>query len=152
MKPLMPKAHWLEVVERAPLISIDLIVQDSEDRVLLGWRTNEPARSTWFVPGGVIRKDEPLNEAFARIAKIELGLTLVRHNARFLGVYEHLYPGNFAEAPGISTHYIVLAHAIRVERLPIKPADAQHRELLGLKPMDLLAHPQVHENTKAYFR
>ena len=29
----------------------------------MGQRTNEPARGSWFVPGGRILKDEPLDEA-----------------------------------------------------------------------------------------
>lgn len=150
-KPLLPQGQWLEVVERAPLVSIDLIVQDPEDRVLLGWRNNEPARGTWFVPGGVVRKNERLDQAFSRIAKSELALNLQRGQARFAGVFEHLYESNFAEAAGVTTHYIVLAHAIRVNHLPRHPADTQHRKLLMLTTAELLAHPQVHKNTKAYF-
>lgn len=147
----IPAPQWLEVIQRAPLVSIDLIVQDGADRILLGYRNNEPARGSWFVPGGVIRKSERLDEAFTRIAQTELGLPLQRRGARFLGAYEHFYDTNFAGAPGIGTHYVVLAHAIRVPDLPRSPADAQHRELRAFSVEELLAHPQVHENTKAYF-
>ncbi|WP_028081802.1 GDP-mannose mannosyl hydrolase [Solimonas soli] len=149
---MLPRPEWLKIVEHTPLVSIDLIIQDAEDRVLLGWRNNEPARGTWFVPGGVIRKDETLDGAFQRIAKTEIGLTLQRGEARFVGAFEHLYTNNFAEIAGITTHYVVLAHALRVSTLPLQPADAQHREWMGLTPAELLDHPLVHENTKAYFR
>nr|WP_028007986.1 NUDIX domain-containing protein [Solimonas flava] len=142
----------MKIVEHTPLVSIDLIVQDAEDRVLLGYRNNEPARGTWFVPGGVIRKDESLDEAFQRIAKTELDLPLLRGKAHFVGVFEHMYPSNFAEVAGITTHYIVLSYAMHVSTLPLQPADTQHRAWIGLKPAELLAHPLVHENTKAYFR
>ena len=72
--PLLPRADWLQVVRHAPLVSIDLILRDAQGRVLLGLRENEPARGLWFVPGGVIRKDETLDAAFSRIARNELGV------------------------------------------------------------------------------
>jgi colanic acid biosynthesis protein WcaH len=100
---------FLEVVERTPLVSIDLVVQDRAGRVLLGRRTREPAKNTWFVPGGRIRKNETLDAAFSRITAAELGAPLARSQARLLGVYTHLYETNFAEAAGIGTHYVVLA-------------------------------------------
>lgn len=151
-RPLLPRNEWLRLVKHAPLISIDLIIQDEDDRVLLGWRNNEPARGTWFVPGGVIRKGEHLDEAFARIARAELGLHIERRAASLVGAFEHLYDTNFADVDGVSTHYVVLAYAIRLPELPVRPADQQHRELICLDPAELLAHPDVHENTKAYFR
>jgi colanic acid biosynthesis protein WcaH len=57
------------VIRLAPLVSIDLIIRDNADRVLLGLRNNEPAKGYFFVPGGIILKDEPLPEAFARTKK-----------------------------------------------------------------------------------
>jgi len=51
------REEFLEVVERAPLVSIDLIVRRGDGLVLLGRRTNEPAKDFWFVPGGRIYKN-----------------------------------------------------------------------------------------------
>ena len=52
------------VIRLAPLVAIDLIIRDPQDRILLGLRNNEPAKGYFFVPGGIILKDEPLAEAF----------------------------------------------------------------------------------------
>jgi len=49
------------------LVSIDLIIRNARDEVLLGLRSNEPAKGFYFVPGGMIRKGERLGEAFASI-------------------------------------------------------------------------------------
>lgn len=144
-------AHWLEVIQRAPLVSIDLIVRDAQGRVLLGLRNNQPAQGSWFVPGGVIRKDESLDAAFTRIAAKELGLPAQRRDAQLLGVYEHFYSDNFASAPGVTTHYVVLAHQLRVATFPAVPADDQHAQLRAFTVAELLAHPGVHANTRAYF-
>ncbi|WP_428311582.1 GDP-mannose mannosyl hydrolase [Hydrocarboniphaga sp.] len=143
--------HWLEVVQRAPLVSIDLIVRDSQGRVLLGLRNNRPARDTWFVPGGVIRKGESIDQAFSRIATVELGRPLQRSHASFKGVYEHFYQDNFAGEPDTATHYVVLAHEITVPDLDEHGPLDQHRELRLFTPTQLLADAAVHDNTKAYF-
>ncbi|MFZ9336231.1 MAG: biopolymer transporter ExbD [Burkholderiaceae bacterium] len=56
----LPENLFRSVVAHAPLVAIDLVVQDRQRRVLLGWRRNPPARGYWFVPGGRVRKDETL--------------------------------------------------------------------------------------------
>ena len=145
------RAQWLDVVARAPLVSIDLIVRDSAGRVLLGWRRNRPAQHSWFVPGGVVRKDETLDAAFARIAKTELDRTLARADARFIGVFEHRYADNFAGAASITTHYVVLAHQVHLAALPESPGDDQHGAFRAFTPQALCAHADVHPYTKAYF-
>src|SRR5215218_457853 len=61
------------IVRNAPLISIDLIIRDTCGKILVGMRTNEPAKGFYFVPGGVIRKNETLADAFSRIVAAETG-------------------------------------------------------------------------------
>lgn len=150
MTERLPQQQWQEVVERTPLVSMDLILRDAQDRVLLGLRSNAPARNTWFVPGGVIRKGEKLDQAFSRISQDELGLALNRTEAEFLGVHEHHYPDNFAGAPGFGTHYVVLPYEIRL-RQALTPPHEQHREYRWFTSAELLADARVHRNTQDYF-
>ncbi len=142
---------FLQVVKNTPLVSIDLIVRDGQGKVLLGRRANEPARGSWFVPGGSIRKDERLDQAFRRICRAELGFELEREQAQFLGVYEHLYPANFAEEPGFGTHYVVLAYEFPLPQGAVPEPDGQHDNLQWFPVPGLLREPAVHPNVKAYF-
>lgn len=151
--------EWLEVVERAPLVSIDLIVTNAQGEVLLGWRNNKPAQHFWFVPGGVVRKGETLQQAFEHTVLAELGEpTELRRKALFCGVYEHHYTDNFADVDDLATHYVVLAHRLNVEQhLPCLHdvntlPKAQHQKYIWMPIAELLCNPQVHENTKAYFQ
>jgi colanic acid biosynthesis protein WcaH len=139
------------IVRHAPLVSIDLLVRDADARLLVGQRRNRPASGTWFVPGGRIAKDEKLAEAFARLAREELGASLTITQGRLVGVFEHFYPDNALNEPGYGTHYVVLAYALAVAsefRLPT----TQHSAYRWLSDTDALADPAVHENTKAYCR
>ena len=149
--PPLPREQFLEVVARAPLVSIDLVVHDAAGRVLLGLRRNAPARGFWFVPGGIIRKNETLEMAYRRISRAELGIELQRSGSRLLGAYEHFYAENADDRPGFGTHYVVLAHAVTLEA-PLAPPPEQHSVYRWLEPVELLATADVHDNTKTYFR
>src|SRR6516162_10264536 len=119
MRPrFLNKDEFAQVVRNTPLVSIDLIIRDPDRCVLVGLRANEPAKGKWFVPGGVVRKDERLSEAFARIVKVEIGLEASIGDAKFIGVYEHLYNNNVFEAEGFGTHYVVLAHELNLDHRP----------------------------------
>jgi colanic acid biosynthesis protein WcaH len=147
---MLSREDFLVVVRNAPLVSIDLIVRDAQGRVLLGLRNNRPARGWWFVPGGVVRKDERLEQAFRRISEAELGTIRERAAARFIGPYEHLYEDNFAGEPDFGTHYVVLAWELGL------PADAgalprqQHRDYRWVSVDELGLDPAIHPNTRAY--
>ena len=151
MKPLTP-ADLSLVVRLTPLVSIDLVLRNAAQKVLLGLRTNEPAKGTYFVPGGRIWKDERLEDAFGRILKTETGLTLPFSVARFLGVYEHLYETNRFGQPGYGTHYVVLGYEINVGSISQVDGDTQHSHYVWFDEGEILRAENVHENTKAYFR
>jgi GDP-mannose mannosyl hydrolase len=97
------KDKFLDIIDATPLVSIDLIVEDSQGRFLLGKRLNRPAQGYWFVPGGRIRKNETLADAMARISSTELGAALDINKARLLGAYDHIYDDNFHGLEGINT-------------------------------------------------
>ena len=101
------------VIRLAPLVSIDLIIRDPDNRVLLGLRNNEPAKGYYFVPGGIILKDEPLADAFTRIMKKEVNRPGVLEQARLLGVFDHFYTTNRSGDPGYGTRYVVMKSGCR---------------------------------------
>jgi colanic acid biosynthesis protein WcaH len=151
-KPLkLNHRDLIEVIKKTPLVSIDLIIENSQNQILLGLRKNAPAKDFWFVPGGRILKDESIPHAFNRIAKDELGINLACEKANFIGVFEHWYPDNFTQKQKASTHYIVLAHHIKITDAPLEFPDDQHAQHKWFDKTSLLKDKKVHPNTKAYF-
>jgi len=140
-----------QVVRLAPLVSLDLIIENSAGRVLVGMRNNAPAQGFLFVPGGRILKNERVAEAFERIMKDELGIEADYRDTKLLGVFDHIYDTNFACQPGFGTHYVVLAHRIKIDDNIDITADDQHSELLWLDKNEILNNEKIHPNTKAYF-
>lgn len=137
------------IVESTPLVSIDLLVRDTQGNILLGKRVNRPAQSAWFVPGGRVLKDEPIEQAYTRLLKIELGMD--KTSSSFKGVYQHFYDDNFSEEP-FTTHYVVLAYEVifngDISSLPV----AQHNDYRWFSEMALLNNDDVHIHTKWYFQ
>lgn len=151
MTMILTPEVFLGVVQLTPLVSVDLVVRNRAGQVLVGLRANRPAQNCWFVPGGRVCKDERIAEAIERVSESELGIRVGLEQARFLGVYEHLYEDNFAGQPGFGTHYIVLAHEIVLDGPLPESTDNQHAAFRWMDVAELLASPDVHENTKAYF-
>lgn len=150
---LLSKEVFSSVVENTPLISIDLIVQNESNQVLLGKRVNEPAFGFWFVPGGRIFKDESLDIAFSRIAQEELNIDIKRSDGMFDTTYEHFYDNNVFNND-FSTHYIVLAHKIKVDYFIAPPHNdaEQHSEYKWFNIEELLENNNVHKYTQDYFK
>jgi colanic acid biosynthesis protein WcaH len=138
----------LGVIENAPLVSIDLLVTDEQGRLLVGRRVNEPARGSLFVPGGRIRKGERHDEALTRIAEDEVGLKgLEWRDENVVGIFTHVYDTNAFDAPGVSTHYVVVGYRVQPGVRLELPHGEQHSEYRWIGPTDT---DGVHANTIAY--
>jgi colanic acid biosynthesis protein WcaH len=144
-------SDFARVVRLAPLVSIDIIVKDPQGYTLLGLRVNEPAKGKYFVPGGVIRKNETIEDAFARILKAETGIKASLDEAAFLGVFEHFYDTNRFGDPDYGTHYVVLAYEICLAERPLIEMDCQHSTARWMSQTEIRQADGVHPNTKAYF-
>jgi colanic acid biosynthesis protein WcaH len=97
-------------------------------------------------------KDERISQAFERIIKDELDLEISYSEAQFFGVYEHLYPTNFAQVDGFGTHYVVLSHKLKLKAGQDIIGDDQHSRLEWFSVEQILNDEKVHQNTKAYFQ
>lgn len=149
---LLSDEDFAFIVRNAPLVSVDLIIRDPEHRVLLGCRVNEPAKGHYFVPGGAIRKNETIQNAFAKILKAETGLHTSINEAKFIGVFEHFYDTNRFGDPEYGTYYVVLAYELSLTERPSVKLDLQHSDIRWLSDAEVLSAPDVHPNAKAYFR
>jgi colanic acid biosynthesis protein WcaH len=143
------KDSFLQIIRNAPLVSIDLILRNERNEILLGYRRNRPAQNCWFVPGGRIRKGESIQQALKRIARHELGI--LPDEGRLLGAFDHFYDDNFFGLPDVATHYVALAYLIDVKSEIGIAGDDQHTELKWWNMENLLSSPAVHDNTKLYF-
>jgi colanic acid biosynthesis protein WcaH len=148
-KNRLNKDDFAFIVKNTPLVSIDLLVKNEKNKILVGLRKNEPAKGFWFVPGGRILKNETIKEAFNRITKSELGEEVSIENSLFIGVFEHIYETNFAQTPGFGTHYIVLAYKVKSPHSLKNLSKDQHNEYQWVSKKDAKLI-NIHPNTRVY--
>ena len=138
-------------VSHLPLVSIDLLVRNSDGAILLGNRENRPAMGHWFVPGGRIRRMEKLGAAFRRVAFAELGLAVEIEDAEFQGVFEHMYDDS-AFSDEIGSHYVSIAMVLVDCDLDLaKLPQIQHKEYRWFNLQEIIEDVRVHERTKEFF-
>ena len=110
----LPEETFFAAIKSLPLVSVDWVILDPQNRLLLGLRRNAPARQRWFTPGGRVRKNEPLESCLQRVAVSELGLQASDvQGARLMGVWDHFYEDSAFSAQ-VSTHYVNLPHVLRL--------------------------------------
>ena len=137
----IPADEWRTIVANVPIVSVDLVIR-YDGGVLLGRRTNEPAKGYWFVPGGRVLKGESRREAVHRIASAELGVAV--EIIESLGAFEHYY--DTADVSGVDSKQY-LANGYVVDVIDGAPeADDQHDEFRMFRsPPD-----PCHEYVRAY--
>ncbi len=105
-KKWIDKGKWRTILENVPIVSVDLFIFHNGG-IVLGKRENEPAKGEWFVPGGLILKNEKPEAAIHRIASEEFDTEVEVRD--FLETYEHIY--ETSELKGVDNkHYMVQAY------------------------------------------
>lgn len=67
------------------VLTVDVVITDDHDRVLLMQRGTEPYKGSWVLPGGIVEAGETVEQAAIREAKEEVGLDLLV--VGIIGVY-----------------------------------------------------------------
>lgn len=148
---MLPLNIFRKVVESAPLVALDLIIENNKSEYMVGKRLNAPAKGWLFVPGGRIKKGEAFSDALSRISLNETGHCFDLNEAILLGIYEHFYDDNAFGVEGFGTHYVVLGCKLQwPEHKPVCP-DKQHTQLNFSSLAELQTNPMVHPYTLAYF-
>jgi 8-oxo-dGTP diphosphatase len=114
-----------------PAVTVDAVVFDPDDHVLLIQRKHEPFQGRWALPGGFVEPDEPLDAAVIRELAEETGVR---------GVDLHQV-GAFGD-PGRDPrgHVVSIAYATTLRRRPAAAAaddaaDAHWFPVAALPPM-----------------
>ena len=68
----LPEEIFLFISKITPLVNVDLLIKDEQNRTLLTWRDDGFASAGWHLPGGIIRYKETLADRIKAVAKNEL--------------------------------------------------------------------------------
>ena len=77
------------ITSQMPIPTVEAIIINSENDLLIMKRNNPPAKGEWWFPGGRIRKGEMFLQALTRKVREETGLEV--KVLGFIGVYERIF-------------------------------------------------------------
>lgn len=139
------------------VVSVDLIVKNSEGKILVGKRKNRPAQNYYFVPGGRIYKNETIPKGIERLLEMELGVHGKKCSYNFMCISDHIYDDNFlggvTEAKqSVGTHYVCIGIEVDLlgQYIDEKVFSDQHSDIKWLTTDELQNREDVHKNTKLY--
>jgi colanic acid biosynthesis protein WcaH len=147
---MLSPENYITAIELTQIVSVDFIVYNKDNKVLIGKRRNRPAKGTYFVPGGRIFKGESIKQGIIRQFETELGISL-ENVPKIKYISDHIYEDNFTNKP-ISTHYVCIAVEIKLEKeLDNNTFNIQHEDVLWLTPEEILKREDVNIYTRYYF-
>jgi ADP-ribose pyrophosphatase YjhB (NUDIX family) len=69
----LPDEIFYYISKTTPLVNVDLLIKDENNRVLMSWRDDKYSGTGWYLPGGIIRHKETLEERLQKVALTEIG-------------------------------------------------------------------------------
>lgn len=60
-----------------PLVNVDLLIKDDNNRILLAWRDDQFAGQGWHIPGGIVRFKESFEARIEQVALTEIGCPVI---------------------------------------------------------------------------
>ena len=82
----LPDDIFYYISKTTPLVNVDLLIKDENQRTLLAWRDDPCAGVGWHIPGGIIRFKETFDYRIQKVAQIEIGLDNIQHDSNPLAV------------------------------------------------------------------
>ncbi len=91
MRQPLPKDEFERIFSKVPRLTVEVLIANDDQGVLLALRDVDPCRGTWNLAGGTVRFGEPLVDAVRRVARDELGVSV--SVGQLLGYIE--YPSHY---------------------------------------------------------
>lgn len=76
----LPEEIFLFIGRIMPVVNVDLLIKDENNRILLSWRNDYIFGEGWHVPGGVVRLKETLEDRVNKVAESEIGTKITFKN------------------------------------------------------------------------
>ena len=94
----LPQDVFWFISRLTPLVNVDLLIKDQNNRVLLAWRQDQFAGAGWHIPGGIVRYKETLEQRIQQVALAEIGQA-VQYDSKHIALNEihrtHATRGHF---------------------------------------------------------
>jgi 8-oxo-dGTP diphosphatase len=87
----LPKDEFERIFSKVPRLTVEVLIANDDQGVLLALRDVDPCRGMWNLAGGTVRFGEALVDAVRRVARDELGVSV--SVSQLIGYIE--YPSHY---------------------------------------------------------
>ncbi len=126
----------------APLVGVGVITFNSENKVLLVKRGNEPSKGLWSLPGGLVELGERVREAGVREVKEECNIDIEPEDV--ISVVDLILEDSEGK---VKYHYILIDYLARYIGGEIEPqSDVVDADWFSYDELEELNIPEVTRN------
>ena len=146
---MIPTELFQQIIENMPVFCIDIVLVH-DNKVLLTYRTDEPAKNQWWIQGGRVYKNERINEAIQRLAKRETGMEV--EVIKQIGTYEVFFDkGSLELKTGI--HDVAVCFLVKPKEELNVNLDNTHKQYKWIERVEDSLHSYVKKviNDSNYF-
>lgn len=86
----LPDELFCYISRITPLVNVDLLIKDDQNRTLLSWRDDQYAGKGWHIPGGIVRFRETLESRIEKVALSEVG-SLIQYEPTPIAVHQMIH-------------------------------------------------------------
>ena len=90
----LPEDIFFFISRHTPIVNVDLLIKDENERTLLAWRDDKFSNKGWHIPGGVIRCRETFSDRIQKVAQSELKIKSIECNLIPLCINEIFLKGD----------------------------------------------------------
>lgn len=76
----LPDDIFYYISKTTPMVNVDLLIKDENQRTLLSWRDDPCAGKGWHIPGGIIRFKETFDFRIQKVAQLEVGVKEISYD------------------------------------------------------------------------
>ena len=132
------------ISKTTPLVNVDLLIKDENERTLLSWRDDRFTGSGWHVPGGIIRFKETIETRLRKVAETEIG-ALVEFDPKPLAINQIIENKKEIRSHFISILYkCFLSKNVKIENYGLRTNDPGYLKWHVNCPEDLLKYHKIY--------
>ena len=144
----LPDEVFYYISRMTPLVNVDLLIKDENERILLAWRDDQYSGKGWHVLGGIVRFKETLETRIQKVAETEIGVD-VKFDTTPVTVKQVIHHGRETRSHFISLLYnCFLSETFIPENKGLTSRDPGYLQWHDSSPDDLL---KCHKMYLEYF-
>jgi ADP-ribose pyrophosphatase YjhB (NUDIX family) len=142
----LPDEVFYYISRATPLVNVDLLIKDENERTLLSWRDDRYCGKGWHVPGGIVRYKETLETRVIKVAETEIGIR-INFDAKPIAINQLIHPDQNIRGHFISILYnCFLSGTFVPKNKDLSSKDAGYLEWHDHCPKNLITYHEIYRN------